>query len=272
MPRKKISIPLPEPGTVFLMPLPNGLYSTCRVLRRSTPEELKRQGIPMALVAGAAWVGTDVPDLRDPRLRQILVLTHHAFRDSPAVLWLEGAPPEEYRIVGNLPPTEEEMQIEAGSSAWSWFAYQAYAQWRWEHEREAVLQEDAAKEAIWAAAQADGAAQHRRYLDGLTLKGLRKRRWFAGWRSYVKAALVKECRAIFVETIDALIALGPKPGVRPRIRILRSCIYRLNTLDEQNDHFIATVEREDLCEGFQEIVYACGLHDCPDLAERWRDW
>ncbi len=69
-----------------------------------------------------------------------------------------------------------------------------------------------------------------------------------------------------------MIALGPDPRFITAIRNLRRCILRLNELDEQYDNFIETVEREDLCAEFDEIVYAVGLHDYEDLAGRWRDW
>jgi hypothetical protein len=43
-------------------------------------------------------------------------------------------------------------------------------------------------------------------------------------------------------------------------------------LDVENRHFIETVEREDLCAAFDEIVHACGLGKHVDLADRWREW
>jgi len=273
MPKKKTPPPLPEVGTVYLMTLPNGLYSTCRIVRHTDAEEAKQKGCPMALVAASAWNGAEIPDLNDSRIRDVLVLNHHFFTGSSALLWVDGSPPEEYRAIGILPSiTEEIEEDDAGLSGWLWFGLQAFMQWRWEHEHEAVLREDAENEAQREAAQVDGAIRHRKYLAALTLKGLRRKRWFAHWRPYVSAALVKESRAILVETIDALIALGSEPTVRARIRILRACIYRFNVLDDQNNHFIATIEREDICEAFDEIVYACGLHECKDLADRWRDW
>ena len=50
-------------------------------------------------------------------------------------------------MLGNVPLTTEEMPEDRGaSSAWGWFGLQAYLQWRWDHEHEAVLREDAEKE------------------------------------------------------------------------------------------------------------------------------
>jgi len=255
------------------MPLANGHFSLCRVIRHTTAEEEKRKGASMALVAGSAWSGTDAPDLGDPQLRDMLVLTHHAHQGVPAMLWVEGSPPETYRRIGSLPPAEEEMQEEgSGSSGWEWFALQASLQWRWDHERETMLREDAEKEAQRKAAQVEGALRYQQYLDGFTLEGLRTKPWFSHWQPYVSEALVSACRGIFVDTIDALIALDQVATTRTRLRILQTCIQRFNDLDDQNGHFIATIEREDICEGFDEIVYACGLRNYKNLADRWRDW
>lgn len=273
MSQSKVSVPLPAPGTVFLFPLPNGLWSACRVLRHTTQEESKRIGAPMWVVAGSAWAGEAEPDLYDERLREVLVLTHHKWQKQRHILWQEGSPPEEFRALGTLPVTDEDTdETGTGHSGWQAYPVQAWLQWRWDHERDAVLAEDAVQEAQRQVAIAAAPENYRKQLARLTLQGLLKKRRFTGWRGYVPKPLLQACRDYFQTAIEALIALGPSPSVRARIRILRECIRRLNSLDEQNSHFISTIEREDLCAAFDEIVYACGLHNCPDLADRWRDW
>ena len=254
------------------MPLADGRFGVCRVLRKSREEEAKRQGAIMLLVACSPWIGLEAPDLNEPLLRKILVLSHHSFQNVPNLLWVSGPPPAGFIRLGIIPPTEAEAAMEClSSSAWEYHVHQVYAQWRWDHEREAVLQEDEEKQQKKQVAQVEGARNYQKYLAGLTLEGLRNKRRFVGWQGFVRKKALDACRKDFRETIDALIALGPEPKVIPRIRILKRCITELNRLDEEYG-FIATIEREDLCEEFEEIVYACGFHELQDLADRWRDW
>jgi len=42
--------------------------------------------------------------------------------------------------------------------------------------------------------------------------------------------------------------------------------------DLEHNHFISTIEREEISEEFGQIVYASGLKDRVDLADRWRNW
>jgi hypothetical protein len=36
--------------------------------------------------------------------------------------------------------------------------------------------------------------------------------------------------------------------------------------------YIDTTEREDICDAFDLLVYACGLKRRKNLAEKWRNW
>jgi hypothetical protein len=273
MAKRKTKEALPGVGEAFLMPLADGRFGVCRVLRLCQPEEAKILGEGGMLVAGSAWVGTEAPDVNDLRLREILVLSHHAHENSPNVLWVFDPPPAGFQKLGVIAPTEAEAKMAClSASGWEYFPLQSYLQWRWDHEREAVLREDAEKEEQQKIARKEGVKIRQQYLDSLTLAGLRKKKRFAGWKGYVPNEALIACRQIFLETIDALIALGPDPKVRPRLAVLKRCIVRLNDLDEEHDYFIETIAREDLCEEFDEIVYACGLKQYDDLSDRWRDW
>ena len=110
------------------------------------------------------------------------------------------------------------------------------------------------------------------YLAGVTLAELRDREFFAAWREYPPENATVASRRIMASTIEKLIALGSDAPKDNRLAVLQHCIESFNEIDAEMDHFIETVEREDICEEFEAIVHACGLGDHEDLAGRWRDW
>jgi hypothetical protein len=265
---------LPAPGDAFVMPLADGRFGVCRVLRRASDEETTRRGAPSILVAASAWIGdTPPPDVHERGLALPLILTHHSFQGRAEILWVTDAPPDTFRPLGTIRPTPAESVMEWNvHGAWGSFPFQRMLQWRWDHDRAAVDTEDAERDRAKVAARAQAAIDYRAHLEGLTLEALRKKRRFSSWKGFVPDAALAETRRIFRQTIDSIIALGPKPDRRRVVTALRGCIESLNNLDDQHDHFIETIAREDLCEEFDEIVFASGFKNSPDAADRWREW
>src|SRR5262249_14220625 len=97
--------------------------------------------------------------------------------------------------------------------------------------------------------------------------GDEKASYFADWP--VSPAVREACWKNLADTLDALIALGPKGSVEGASDLLRLCIERYNKLDEG---FISTIEREDLCEILYEIGDLCGLDNEEEWVDEWRDW
>jgi hypothetical protein len=106
----------------------------------------------------------------------------------------------------------------------------------------------------------------------LTLESLKNRPTFFNWHGLVPDSIVAACTAVFRLAIDELIDAGPKPKRKTAMKILQKCIESLNVLDEKHNHFITTIECEDLCDVFYEIVHATGLRGCEDLADLWREF
>jgi hypothetical protein len=263
---------LPKPGDTFLMPLEDGSFGVCRVLRESTAAELKRHGCPHVLVAASTWMGTKVPDIGDRRLRKIHRLTHHSWKNAANVCWVSDPVPASFRRLGVIKPTAVEKRWNCMASGGWAFGLQVYQQWRWDHDREAVLRDDNEARELQKRQSEESLKQTEKRLAGLTLEALQKKRRFSAWKGSVPPAALTACRKIFRETIAALIELGPKPKTRPILGILRQCIESLNDLDQKQSLFVTTIEREDLCDEFDEIVHASGLRGYENLADRWRDW
>ena len=251
------------------MPLGDGRFGACRVLRKGSPAF----GAKSVLVVATTWIGHDVPDLSAPMLKQVLLLNHHAWQDDPAALWTSYPVPADFTWIGTLAPTPADAQRPCHSGG-TWDALPIYVldQWRWDHERAAVLREDK-EQAQAQAEQREMENQRRRaYLDQVTIEALADPRRFASWEGVVPQAALRATRQIFRDTIDAIIASGPGASEATILETLRGCIASLNALDMQHGGFIETIEREDLCEAFEEIVHASGLGHHENLVDAWREW
>jgi hypothetical protein len=260
--RRKPKEPPAHPGDAFLMPLGDGRFGVCRVLRVHTAEP------PAALVAASPWVGT-TPDLGDPRLRETLRLTHHAWANHPAVLWVNDAVPDTFVRIGELPPDKAEAKAKSGSSSsWYYFPTQILAQWRWDHEREQVLAEDEQESQVRAAAQK---AERLAYQPSppTTLEEFRNRKLFDDWKDYADTDQLRASRKAIREAVDALIALGPGAGEPECIDVLRRCVERFNDID---DGWIDTICREDICGILDELSDLVGLDDYDESVFSNRDW
>jgi hypothetical protein len=77
------------------------------------------------------------------------------------------------------------------------------------------------------------------------------------------------CRKALGDTLDALIALGPRGTPDQASEVLQHCVERYNALD---DGFICTIEREELSEILYEIGDLCGLPSDEDWLDEWREW
>ena len=272
MGRKK-KTPLPSEGAAFAVPLEDGRFGVCRVIRCTTDDEAQEYGADCLLVGCSAWIGDNVPDAKDPSLRPILYLTHHAWDNKPEVLWVSGPPPSDFIPIGTIESTAEDKAIECRSfGGWGSAQIQPLAQWRWDNERESVLADDKIKKRERVQKRQREQQQRDEYLASITLEALRDHQFFPQWEKYPPKQAVRASRRIMTDTVQQLLDVGPKASESDRMAILQDCIERFNSIDAQMEHFIATVEREDICEEFEAIVHACGLGAHEDLADAWRDW
>lgn len=273
MARNKKKIELPAEGAAFAMPLEDGRYSVCRVIHDQHSEQAKEFRSEVVMLACSAWIDDEVPDVSDESLRPILHLTHHAWDTEPQLLWVSDEVPEEFIPIGTIEPMPEDKSMTCKSyGGWGSMPYQALAQWRWDHDREAVLAEDRKKEEEKAQRLAQEEQARRKKLLNLTLEELQKRRFFPNWKESPSKKAIRASRKIMKETVKHLIDLGPRSRKQKRMAVLQECIERFNALDVELGNFIETIEREDICEEFELIQHACGLGEHEDLEDEWREW
>ena len=302
---RKKKVQLPAAGDVFAVPLEDGRYSVCRVIADKTTNP--RLSIHAVLVASSAWIGPEVPELDEELHRLILIRTHHCdesestgswietpepalgwVKDNggmtelkyaigfkpmpePIICWIETPVPDTFVPIGTIAPTNEEGTLNWPShSDWVYMMHQPLMQWRWDHERDAVLSEDAARKQAAAQQQQAEESDRQKWLNNVTLEQLETHVFFSDWE-YLSKEATEASRAIMTKTVSALKKLGTSASKKKRMKELQRCIESFNKLDQELE-FIETVEREDICCEFEAIVHACGLrsHEC--LADQWRDW
>ena len=94
---------------------------------------------------------------------------------------------------------------------------------------------------------------------------------FPGWAGEVDSALVSAAAKLVDDALDALVALGPDAPLAQQRAVFQRCVQGFNRLDEQH-HFIATIEAEDICAELDAARALTGLRDEEDLLHRWREF
>ena len=206
--------------------------------------------------------------------------SHHHWNRPVLGGWVNAPPPPEVRLLGNLavraeepervlhPETWVKLPKKAPGmaekvvplSTWSTITEQARRQWRWDHEREAVLAEDAKnelaqqakfKEAIEAQAKKNEALKKK------GVKGLAKTRFFASWKGEVPAPMIKDAEALMREAVISLEGRSAAQATRRLTQLVKA----FNKLDGQHDKTFDTIEREDIMDAISTVALACGVSD-----------
>ena len=107
-------------------------------------------------------------------------------------------------------------------------------------------------------------------MDIAQLEELKRSELLSEWMDYVDEADVLACRKILRDTIDKLLDAGPKKVTELGPSIITEAVRALNEIDTG---FICTIEREDLCEFFEDLGEQCGLsaEDIEEALEN-REW
>jgi hypothetical protein len=203
-------------------------------------------------------------------LREILRKTHHAWRGEPDAHFTADAPPPEYRLLGEIPPSEDDTKVRCNSlGRWS-SEIQILAQWRWDHDREALLAEEAEQARLAAERAAVAKEREERRRAELTWEKLRAKTRFPTWAEHIGDDVVAASRQLFVEAVDALAVARSKGGRRKARAVMKALVEGFNRLDDQHGHFIETLEREEICGEIADVALLAGLPG--DVADEWRDW
>ncbi|KNF08186.1 hypothetical protein CLPU_9c00820 [Gottschalkia purinilytica] len=66
--------------------------------------------------------------------------------------------------------------------------------------------------------------------------------------------------------------LGDNPSQKDIMKCVEKVVKDFNKLDEEEDYFIETMEREELCDSIHKLAKLTGLEIDEDITEEWREW
>jgi hypothetical protein len=256
----------PPAGTVFVAPTSDGRLAAGRVLRRAF-----EGGAQAALIAATPWIGAAPPPLESSVLRETLILTHHNWTGKPELFWTWDLMPDDFQIIGQIELSESDRTASSGSyTSWGSVSLQALMQWRWDHDREALLRDEADAAARLAELNRKRAEVRAEYLRTLTLDALAGQLWFASWEESEAKPPIAESRSVLVRLIHDL-QKAPKLTTGAVKKRLKQAVVEFNRLDEVY-RFIATIEREDICEALLQVLCAAKFPQLENQIDQWRDW
>lgn len=143
-------------GEVYAGQLSDGRYAAVHVITVMVDGHGK--GRDSALLGLTRYIGETVPSIDHADVRCLLVQRRFAYDSEPLVWWTEKRPPADYVLVGSYPPTDAELSIDPmGTYGLHWSLHNRLIEWRWHHDREALIGETEARRAELAAAPAPGA-------------------------------------------------------------------------------------------------------------------
>ena len=207
---------LPSVGAAFAFPIGDGRFSVSRILLDTGGARSMKPSGKSILVACSGWIGDAVPQADEPALRPILHLNHHAWKGEPLVRWISVEPPSDLIPIGTIDPTAEEQDLPCPSyGGWSSITNQPLLQWRWDHDRTAVLAEDAVKSSAQSAARSDAERKRSEFLSRVTLEDLQGHSFFPNWKGYPSAEAIRAARDVMTQTVAKLRGLDPRATQTP---------------------------------------------------------
>ncbi|PDZ69175.1 hypothetical protein CON30_06275 [Bacillus cereus] len=72
--------------------------------------------------------------------------------------------------------------------------------------------------------------------------------------------------------INHLEQLGENPTEVEVMQVVKEVVIKINELNIEHNHFIETMEREDLYEFIDTAAQIAGLESEEDITEEWRKW
>jgi hypothetical protein len=253
---------LPEQGEVFALEVSKGVDVLLRVVAALG----KTRCVVMTKPADGAY--------------EVQPIAHHGWNRPMLGGWVNEPAPPQLRSLGVVPlrPGESDQVLHpetwvklpkktAGLShkvlplcAWDLLVRDATLQWRWDHQREQVLAEDAKaerekKNAFEAAIAAQG--KRRATLQKKGVASLKRRRFFAAWKGAVPGALIREAEAAMRDAVLSLEGKSPAQAARRLATLVRT----FNKLDGHHGRRFDTTDAEDIMDAVGTVAFASGVDD-----------
>jgi hypothetical protein len=153
--------------------------------------------------------------------------------------------------------------------------YAAEGEWRWAHDRDALVAESERAAAKSAAERAAREERYRTRLSKLTWDRLLAEMPFERWTPsppFPSQEFTLAARDTIRAACIALSALGPKPRKADVRAVLRECVEWFNDADEGAGGAIETEEREDIRDVLEEMAYVARQKALIEEIDQWRTW
>lgn len=228
-------------------------------------------GHAFAFVIPSSWIGSNAARPSDSDIRLPLVLTHHSWANHREAFWVGNPPPASFIPVGTIEILAEDDIVESDAhSSWDGLALQILLQWRWDHDRNALLIEEEEEQSKQVEERRNTEARRAEMLSTLTLDRIVNRDWFENWDEEEEGQNLPASRLLIRNLVERLRQTSKLTKAVAR-RLLRETVKDFNRLDA-GSHFIETTHREDICEAL-EIVMAAARHvGLADEIEEWKEW
>ncbi|MBH0168179.1 DUF4240 domain-containing protein [Fictibacillus sp. 18YEL24] len=114
-------------GNVYAVKLPDSRYGAIRIIDKQNPS---------TTLVTTPYISDRLPNIDDEKLKQTLVQNRFFFDGQKAGSIVDGKPPKELILIGNI-QMKEERRFPSYSGVWDKeTGIEAYYEWRWEHDRE----------------------------------------------------------------------------------------------------------------------------------------
>jgi hypothetical protein len=183
---------------------------------------------------------------------------------------------------GSLSPEEKAIgakiigfRIGCSYSTLGYANHAAEGEWRWEHDRDALIVEAEMSKAKAAAERAAKEERYRTRLKNLTWEKLLAETPFERWVAsppFPSAEFAEAARETIRNACRELRELGPKPPKAKVRSILRRCVEWFNEADKAAGEVIETEEREDICAALEEMAFVAKQKSLIDEIDNWREW
>lgn len=268
-----------SPFSEFAPPTP-GRHAALKVIGMSD------KVVAVAVLDGI-WRST--PTFKEADKAPILCEHRFAHTGRPAVFgvyrdWWRPSDLDGLKSLGKSRVSPEESSLAANttgfgvgsrSAALRWANFAAEGEWRWTHDREALVAESRQVEARNKATREAEEERYRNRLVKLTWEQLLAETPFERWASsppFPPADFTTAARGVIRDACKTLEALGPKPKKAAVRAVLKHCVEWFNIADEKAGGVIDTEEREDIYVVLEEMAFVARQKQLVDEIDVWREW
>jgi hypothetical protein len=237
---------------------------------RTTPEGF----LTGAIIVATAWIGGAPPLADDPKLKEVLMLTHGGYSGRPWCMTVHCRLPKGARALFSIGPMGEDEKLadQYGSSVsgWDQAARVILNQWLWDHDRAGYEARGRAEEGERKAAAREWRKKQVAKFSRMTLDDLATTKFPV----YFLSGCPRSGRKGVFDALRGLVDdLRKDPSISPAAagKHVVKRTKEINAADDR-DEFIGTLEREMIYMEFEKIFTVAKMPNLLEVVDSHRDW